>query len=133
MQPVANNRWSSVLRSFTHKFLTAALFTFPLIFSVLTLKAQDTHFHNAPPSSAQEKNPYGWQHAAIAAGAKLYTMNCGSCHGNNGRGTGNIPALSHGPTQSAPDGEVRAVKTSRAGAAISRYMPVKGCFSPSGP
>jgi glucose/arabinose dehydrogenase len=106
VQPVANNRWSSVFRSFTHKVLTAALFTFPLIFPVLTLKAQDTHFHNAPPSSAQEKNPYGGQHAAIAAGAKLYTMNCGSCHGNNGRGTGNIPALSHGPTQSAPDGEV---------------------------
>jgi len=32
-------------------------------------------------------------------------MNCGSCHGIAGRGTGNIPALS-GPTQSAPDGEV---------------------------
>jgi glucose/arabinose dehydrogenase len=33
-------------------------------------------------------------------------MNCGSCHGIGGRGTGNIPALSQGATQSAPDGEV---------------------------
>jgi glucose/arabinose dehydrogenase len=33
-------------------------------------------------------------------------MNCGSCHGIGGRGTGNIPALFQGPTQSASDGEV---------------------------
>ncbi|MGC2196801.1 MAG: cytochrome c [Terriglobales bacterium] len=33
-------------------------------------------------------------------------MNCRSCHGINGRGTGNVPSLSHGPTQSATDGEV---------------------------
>src|SRR5260370_5069827 len=36
------------------------------------------------------------------------------------------------PTDSAPDGE-RVVNTSRRGGAISRYMPVKGCLSPSGP
>jgi glucose/arabinose dehydrogenase len=33
-------------------------------------------------------------------------MNCGSCHGIKARGTGNIPALYQGPTQSAADGEV---------------------------
>jgi glucose/arabinose dehydrogenase len=71
-----------------------------------TLSAQDAHFHNAPTSSSQSKNPYAGQQSAIAAGAKLYTMNCGACHGINGRGTGNIPALSQGATQSAPDGEV---------------------------
>lgn len=70
------------------------------------LAAQDAHFHNAPPSSAELKNPYGGQHAALIAGSKLYTANCGSCHGINGRGTGNIPPLSHGPAQTAPDGEV---------------------------
>jgi glucose/arabinose dehydrogenase len=68
--------------------------------------AQDTHFHNAPASSTQLNNPYAGQHAAVLAGSKLYTANCGSCHGINGRGTGNIPALSHGPAHSAPDGEV---------------------------
>ena len=71
-----------------------------------TLSAQDAHFHNAPTSSSQSKNPYVGQQSAVAAGAKLYTMNCGACHGINGRGTGNIPALSQGATQSAPDGEV---------------------------
>ena len=41
-----------------------------------------------------------------AAGARFYATNCGSCHGIKGRGTGSIPPLSEGPTQSASDGQV---------------------------
>jgi mono/diheme cytochrome c family protein len=37
---------------------------------------------------------------------KVYATNCGSCHGTGGGGTGNVPALSEGPTQSATDGDV---------------------------
>jgi glucose/arabinose dehydrogenase len=70
------------------------------------LTAQDAHFHNAPTSSLQLTNPYVGQHAAVVAGRKLYAADCGSCHGVSGRGTGNIPALSQGATQSVPDGEV---------------------------
>src|SRR5579872_2596410 len=77
-----------------------------LICTAASLFGQDAHFHNAPTSSSEAKNPYAGQHQAIAAGAKLYSMNCGSCHGNNGIGSGNVPALRRGPTQSAPDGEV---------------------------
>src|SRR5258708_2194886 len=87
-------------------FFTAAVCAITSIFPSLKLAAQDAHFHNAPTSSVQLKNPYAGQSAAVAAGSKLYTMNCGSCHGIKGRGTGNIPALSKGPTQSVPDGEV---------------------------
>jgi glucose/arabinose dehydrogenase/mono/diheme cytochrome c family protein len=76
------------------------------ISSNVRVQAQDAHFHNAPATSTQEKNPYTGQHAAIVEGAKLYTRNCGACHGIGGRGTGNIPALSHGAVQSVPDGEV---------------------------
>jgi hypothetical protein len=72
----------------------------------LQIEAQDAHFHNAPSSSTQEKNPYAGERTAIAEGAELYTRNCGACHGIGGRGTGNIPALSHGAVQSAADGEV---------------------------
>ena len=68
--------------------------------------AQETNFHNAPPSSAQQKNAYAGQQTAIAVGAKLYATNCAACHGAAGQGTGNIPAVSQGPTQTAPDGEV---------------------------
>src|ERR1700722_6214849 len=52
------------------------------------------------------KNPYAGRSTAVAAGSKLYAANCGSCHGIGGRGTGNVPALAHGPAQTAPDGEV---------------------------
>jgi glucose/arabinose dehydrogenase len=87
-------------------FFTAVISTVPVIFPASILIAQDAHFHNAPASSNQLKNPYAGQHAAAVAGSKLYATNCGSCHGVGGRGTGNIPALSQGPTQSASDGEV---------------------------
>jgi glucose/arabinose dehydrogenase len=86
--------------------LNAIIFVIPLIFSVSTLIAQDAHFHNAPTSSNQLKDPYAGQQAALLAGSKLYATNCGSCHGIQGRGTGNIPPLAHGPTQVAMDGEV---------------------------
>ena len=68
--------------------------------------AEDANYHNAPASRAQQKNPYAGQPSAIKDGAKLYSTNCSACHGVGGTGAGNIPALSYGPTQSAPDGAV---------------------------
>ncbi len=85
---------------------TAIICAAAWIFLASKLTAQDAHFHNAPASSSQLKNPFAGQQAAIAAGAKLYATNCASCHGINGSGTGNIPALSRGAVDSAPDGEV---------------------------
>jgi mono/diheme cytochrome c family protein len=87
-------------------FLTAAISAIVFIFPVSILIAQDAHFHNAPASSNQLKNPYAGQPTGAASGSRLYATNCGSCHGIKGRGTGNIPPLSEGPTQSASDGEV---------------------------
>ena len=88
------------------RFLTAGIFAILCILLALQLAAQGKLFHNAPPSSAQLKNPYAGQHADVVAGSKLFAANCGSCHGVSGRGAGNVPALSKGPTQSASDGEV---------------------------
>jgi mono/diheme cytochrome c family protein len=85
--------------------------------------AQDANFHNAPSSSAQQKDPYAGQQAAVAAGAKLYAANCAACHGVNGQGTGNIPAVSQGPTQAAPDGEVFWFITT---GSIDKGMPAWG-------
>ena len=90
----------------TQDSIAIVLCSLLLICTAANLFAQDAHFHNAPSSSSQAKNPYAGQHRAVAAGAKLYTMNCGSCHGNNGIGSGNVPALRKGPAQTAPDGEV---------------------------
>ena len=72
----------------------------------LPSEGQNAKFHNAPASASQMKNPFAGQVAAAEAGAKLYTRNCGSCHGRGGRGTASVPALSKGVTQAAKDGEI---------------------------
>jgi glucose/arabinose dehydrogenase/mono/diheme cytochrome c family protein len=61
-------------------------------------------FHDAPPSVKQQKNPFEGQHPASARAD--YVQRCGACHGQNGEGTGNIPALATGKAQSASDGEL---------------------------
>jgi mono/diheme cytochrome c family protein len=79
------------------------------MFAVLAfspLQAQNQAFHNAPASAREQKNPYAGQAAAARAGRIAYAQNCGSCHGRNGGGTGNIPSLAKKTTQSATDGEI---------------------------
>ncbi|HWY07861.1 MAG TPA: PQQ-dependent sugar dehydrogenase [Candidatus Acidoferrales bacterium] len=88
--------------------------------------AQDAHYHNAPASTAHQKNPVAGQHAAVVTGSKLYATNCAACHGGTGQGSGNIPALSQGPTQSAPDGEVFWFITT---GSVGNGMPAWGSLS----
>jgi glucose/arabinose dehydrogenase/cytochrome c5 len=103
--------------------VSAVICAIPSVILVWRATAQDAHFHNAPASSAQQKNPYAEQPAAVAAGAKLYAASCAACHGVSGQGTGNIPSISKGPTQSAPDGEVFWFITT---GAINNGMPAWG-------
>jgi glucose/arabinose dehydrogenase len=70
------------------------------------LKAQGSQFHGAPASADKDNNPYAGKAAAAKAGATLYAQKCAPCHGANGQGAGNIPALAKGPTQSAADGAI---------------------------
>jgi glucose/arabinose dehydrogenase len=70
------------------------------------LQAQNQAFHDAPASAREQKNPYAGQPAAVRAGRIAYAQNCGSCHGRNGAGTGNIPSLAKKSAQSATDGEI---------------------------
>jgi glucose/arabinose dehydrogenase len=72
------------------------------------------------------KNPFAGQKKAIEAGAKLYSANCVACHGAAGRGSGNIPALSQGPTQLAPEGEVFWFITT---GSVANGMPAWGSLS----
>lgn len=106
--------------------LLAAISATPCVLLPSRATAQDASFHNAPSSSAQQKNPYAGQQAAVAAGGKLYAANCAACHGANGGGTGNIPAVSQGATQIAPDGEVFWFVTT---GAIDKGMPGWGSLS----
>jgi glucose/arabinose dehydrogenase len=94
-------------------------------FATISL-AQDARFHNAPEPTMHQQNPLAGQSAAIPAGAKLYAANCAACHGATAQGTGNIPALSQGPTQAAADGEVFWFITK---GSVANGMPAWGSFS----
>jgi len=75
-----------------------------LILPFVALHGQDKGFHDAPSQTAQLKNPYGQRPPAHAG--QLYHQYCAACHGLNGEGSGNIPAVAKGPTQTAPAGEI---------------------------
>ena len=72
----------------------------------LPVNAQTASFHNAPDTAVQTKNPYAGKRAAAQAGANEFAQHCAACHGKQGEGTGNIPALAKGPAQSATDGAI---------------------------
>jgi glucose/arabinose dehydrogenase len=76
------------------------------ILAFTALKAQDSSFHNAPPSAKQLTNPYEGNRQAASAGKTLYRSRCASCHGENGEGSGNIPALVGKRIESVPSGEI---------------------------
>jgi glucose/arabinose dehydrogenase len=73
-------------------------------FPLALLHAQN--FHNAPASAQQLKNPYAGQSQAAQAGRRLYARNCGSCHGRNAGGQGNVPGLVDGKLESVTPGEI---------------------------
>jgi glucose/arabinose dehydrogenase/cytochrome c553 len=67
-------------------------------------RAQNANFHNAPPTAKGLKNPYESQR--IGGAKPLYHLRCARCHGENGEGSGNIPAVATGRAQSATEGEL---------------------------
>jgi mono/diheme cytochrome c family protein len=70
------------------------------------LQAQNTSFHDAPVPAQQIKNPYAGQAQASMTGKGVYAHKCSRCHADAGEGSGNIPPLASGPTQTAPDGAI---------------------------
>jgi glucose/arabinose dehydrogenase len=94
----------AIARVLIRPFALFVVFVFFLIFPAL--KAQNSAFHNAPASASQMKNPDAGQPRAAEIGGQLYATNCASCHGPQGQGTGNIPALKDGKAQAAKDGEL---------------------------
>jgi glucose/arabinose dehydrogenase/mono/diheme cytochrome c family protein len=88
-------------RVFARSILTCAG---TLLLSSIVSQAQNASFHGAPASAKQEKNPFAEQQTG--SGKAIYHLRCAGCHGENGEGTGNIPALASGKAQSASDGEL---------------------------
>ena len=107
LKAIYNSLWRTTLKLRLRSFsLAVAIYAVAFVFLSARLLAQDTHFHNAPKSSAQTQNPFAGQQAAVDEGAKLYAKNCAACHGANGQGTGNIPPISEGATQTVAAGEI---------------------------
>ncbi len=57
------------------------------------LRGQSETFQNAPPESAELKNPYKGDPNHAKAGAKLFRQSCASCHGADATGKGKYPNL----------------------------------------
>jgi glucose/arabinose dehydrogenase/mono/diheme cytochrome c family protein len=83
-----------------------ALFAVLGLIALPVLKAQNSSFHDAPASAKELKNPYAGQPRAAEIGGQLYAVNCASCHGPQGQGTGNVPALKNSGVQATNDGEL---------------------------
>jgi len=78
---------------------------------VLTLvaslaQAQNTDFHNAPASAKRLKDPYQGKRQILGNAHQLFHQHCARCHGENGGGSGEIPALVDGKLESVTPGEV---------------------------
>lgn len=69
-----------------------------------TAVAQDAQLDKAPASAKAAKNPYSGKRDAVAAGSQVYAANCTKCHGLDAKGTGMVPSLLKGTTQSASEG-----------------------------
>jgi mono/diheme cytochrome c family protein len=75
-----------------------------ILLALLPLRGQDASFQNAPLDTRNLKDPYEDHPPANAR--LLYHRHCTPCHGENGEGSGNLPALAKGRTQSVADGEI---------------------------
>ncbi len=86
--------------------IAAAILAIAALLGISAVAAQSKRFHNAPAVTAQWRNPFSANKEAAKAGAALFSQNCAPCHGARAEGSGNVPDLRRGPTQSAPDGEI---------------------------
>jgi glucose/arabinose dehydrogenase/mono/diheme cytochrome c family protein len=93
------------LKRITRNFAgVLGIYLVALFLGFMASQAQETNFHNAPASAKEVKNPYAGQQGASSKAA--YHLRCARCHGENGEGSGNIPALATGKAQSVTDGEL---------------------------
>jgi glucose/arabinose dehydrogenase/mono/diheme cytochrome c family protein len=72
----------------------------------LVVQSEAQNFHGAPDSAKDLRNPYEGSESGTQAGKPLYHLRCARCHGEDGRGSGNIPALRADVIRKVTPGEV---------------------------
>lgn len=80
-----------------------------------------TALAKAPQKAAAQPNPLESDPEAVAAGAKLFAMHCGECHGEMANGTRRAPSLRADQVQHATPGALFWVLTN---GVVRRGMPV---------
>src|ERR1700730_4641744 len=85
---------------------SCALFCLSTLLVFTSLKAKNSRFHDAPATTKQLKNPYVAQRDAAEAGGRTYANDCVGCHGQSGKGGGNVPSLVNETIRTASDGEL---------------------------
>ena len=84
--------------------VSLAIFVIAAVLLVSQAPAQSSNFHNAPESAKALKNPYQGQPTPHAKA--LFHLRCARCHGENGEGSGNIPALKAEKIKEVTPGEI---------------------------
>lgn len=75
----------------------------------------------APAKDAARRNPLEGNPTAVEAGAKLYALHCGNCHGDLANGTRKAPSLRSAAVQQATPGALFWLLTN---GVVRRGMPV---------
>jgi len=77
-----------ILRTFPIAGTAPTLAAFALLLGAATAADSTSEKWSAPAAEAGKKNPIAASQSSIAAGQKLYTKRCASCHGTSGNGDG---------------------------------------------
>jgi len=70
-----------------------------------------TWISRVPEKARLRQNPLASDPNAVAAGGKLYRQNCAKCHGPQGEGSGQHPALNTERVRAASAGELQWLLT----------------------
>jgi len=77
-----------ILGTFRMAGTAPTLAAFALLLGAATAADSTSEKWTAPAAEAGKKNPIAASQSSIAAGQKLYTKRCASCHGTSGNGDG---------------------------------------------
>ena len=88
----------------TTKLVLLALLAAQTGISRAAASESETMVRQAPAKVQARKNPYTGSNEARIAGRKLFERHCAECHGEDGRGGPDAPAVQTGLVRSTPPG-----------------------------